>query len=408
MDILYISSACSEETLKKVSNKYMRGIPLKAPQQTFDLSVALGLSQLDNVELISLPPLPSYPKSKCIIFPKKIERLHGKFDIKYIPVINLPILKAICIFLFTLFYIFKWNKANSNEKVIILHWPYFPTMIAAYIAKFITHNQVILTIPDLPYYSATYNKNLSINDKLMILINKITPNLINKFDGYILLTEYMRKKLDIIDKPYMIMEGLIREENILIDNNLQQKYKERVIMYAGAVYERFGIKNLVEAFHNYVTEECELWIYGSGDFVTELKRYEKIDKRIKYKGIRFRDEVLEAERKSTLLVNPRPTKEEFTKYSFPSKTLEYMASGTPILSTKLAGIPKEYRDYVLWIEDESIEGLGNRINSLISNPKWLHEFGIKAQQWVKKNKNNEYQAKRILDFISSEFFSKQK
>ena len=55
------------------------------------------------------------------------------------------------------------------------------------------------------------------------------------------------------------------------------------------------------------------------------------------------------ELKATLLVNPRPTTEEFTIYSFPSKNMEYMASGTPLLTTKLPGMPEEYHQYVLAI-----------------------------------------------------------
>ena len=36
--------------------------------------------------------------------------------------------------------------------------------------------------------------------------------------------------------------------------------------------------------------------------------------------------IVKEEKKSTLLVNPRFTNEEYTKYSFPSKNMEYMAS----------------------------------------------------------------------------------
>ncbi|WP_060678264.1 glycosyltransferase [Virgibacillus halodenitrificans] len=402
MDILYISSACSEQTLKDMSNKYMRGKPLKAPQQTFDLSVAIGMSKYVNVDLISLPPVPSYPNSKCIIFPKKVERYNENVNIKYIPVINLPLVKSLCIVFFTLYKIVVWSKKCKNEKFIVLHWPYFPTMLAAYIAKYFTKNKVILTVPDLPTYSANYNGSSSFKAKLRLSVNKLKPNLINKFEGYVLLTKYMREKLDILDKPYTIMEGLIREENILQNNTLEQKYPVKVIMYAGAVYKKFGLQKLVEAFHKHVNEECELWIYGSGDFVTELNKYEKIDKRIKYMGVKFRDEILEAEKKATLLINPRPSGEDFTRYSFPSKTLEYLGSGTPLLSTKLKGIPLEYYEHLLWIEEETAEGIGEDLNFLLAKgEKWLHEKGKNGQEWVRNNKNTNTQTQKIIDLLKS-------
>ena len=51
------------------------------------------------------------------------------------------------------------------------------------------------------------------------------------------------------------------------------------------------------------------------------------------------DEIVRLQCEATLLVNPRPSDKEFCKYSFPSKTIEYMASGTPVLMTKLPGVP---------------------------------------------------------------------
>ena len=67
---------------------------------------------------------------------------------------------------------------------------------------------------------------------------------------------------------------------------------------------------------------------------------------VKYKGVAPNAVIVEEELKATLLVNPRPTGEEYTKYSFPSKNMEYMASGTPVLTTCLPGMPAEYNEYV--------------------------------------------------------------
>ena len=45
------------------------------------------------------------------------------------------------------------------------------------------------------------------------------------------------------------------------------------------------------------------------------------------------------------------------KYSFPSKNMEYMVSGTPVLTTRLPGMPMEYYPYVYFIEEESADGI---------------------------------------------------
>lgn len=71
-------------------------------------------------------------------------------------------------------------------------------------------------------------------------------------------------------------------------------------------------------------------------------------------------------KKATLLINPRPSNEEFTKYSFPSKNLEYMASGTPLLATDLPGIPAEYKRYEYIIENENIDGIANMFRYVLN------------------------------------------
>ena len=176
------------------------------------------------------------------------------------------------------------------------------------------------------------------------------------------------------------------------------------MIYAGGLYERYGLKLLVDGFIQADVENTELWLYGNGPFVESLNTYCENHPNIKYKGIRPNNEVVEAELKATLLVNPRPTQEEFTKYSFPSKNMEYMVSGTPVLTTILPGMPKEYYPYVyLFDKGETTEGYAEVLRNVLTLPnEELHEKGMKARTWVLENKNNIKQAKRIAEFICKE------
>ena len=77
--------------------------------------------------------------------------------------------------------------------------------------------------------------------------------------------------------------------------------------------------------------------------------------------------------------------------------MEYMVSGTPILTTKLPGMPKEYYDYIYLIEEESENGMRNSITKVLNLPREeLIEKGKKARDFVLKYKNNNIQAKRII------------
>jgi len=43
-----------------------------------------------------------------------------------------------------------------------------------------------------------------------------------------------------------------------------------------------------------------------------------------------------------------------------------MASGVPLLTTKLPGMPEEYNDYVYLFDDESVQGMRKTLDYLLS------------------------------------------
>jgi hypothetical protein len=119
--------------------------------------------------------------------------------------------------------------------------------------------------------------------------------------------------------------------------------------------------------------------------------------------IRLRnDRVVEEQLRATLLVNPRPTAEAFTRYSFPSKNMEYMASGSPLLTTLLPGMPKEYLRYVYVLRDEIPAGIATEIDGLLAlGSLQLHYKGQEAKEFALKRKNNVVQARRVARLIES-------
>jgi len=79
-----------------------------------------------------------------------------------------------------------------------------------------------------------------------------------------------------------------------------------------------------------------------------------------------------------------------------------MASGTPLVTTPLPGMPKEYNRFVYLFNDESVEGISSTLQTLLSKSgDELYKFGIRAKQFVVKYKNNLIQAKRILNLSES-------
>ena len=150
-------------------------------------------------------------------------------------------------------------------------------------------------------------------------------------------------------------------------------------------------------------QNCKLIIYGDSDYAEELSEISKKYDNIEYMGVRKNSEVVKAELSADLLVNPRPTAPEYTKYSFPSKNMEYMVSGTPLLTTKLPGMPEEYYPYVYLMNDETPMGISDILREIFSlTDEERRNKGISAREFVLKNKSNISQAKKIIEFLKKE------
>ncbi|MPM96303.1 hypothetical protein SDC9_143461 [bioreactor metagenome] len=200
----------------------------------------------------------------------------------------------------------------------------------------------------------------------------------------------MNKLVNIRSKPYIVVEGFA-DNNMRNRNNcieLKQVHP-KICLYAGMLNKLYGLDMLVEGFIKADIDDYVLEIFGEGPYKDELQEISKGHSNIVYRGVADNKEIISREERATLLINPRYTTAEFTKYSFPSKNMEYMASGTPIITTKLQGMPKDYYPHVFLLEDESVEGMSNLLKKVLNiSDVDLSKKGADAKKWILDNKNN--------------------
>ena len=131
-----------------------------------------------------------------------------------------------------------------------------------------------------------------------------------------------------------------------------------------------------------------------------IKDYSKKDYRIQYLGLLSRSEVISWQKKATVLVNPRHANEEYTRYSFPSKTIEYLASGTPIVMFRLGCMTEEYDSYIFYADSDTIEGLRDKLIEICNMPKDdLKKFGERARNFILTKKTPKAQCQKILNLM---------
>ncbi len=229
------------------------------------------------------------------------------------------------------------------------------------------------------------------------LFGGLSASLMKKYDKFVLLTEEMNAVVNPKNRPYMVMEGACDEPAII-----ETQQRKKIILYSGSLWrQEAGLEYFIEGFIKANLPDVELHFYGTGEFEQNLLEICKQYPNVKYMGCITNKEMVQRQAQASLLVNPRPSGAEFCKYSFPSKTFEYMVSGTPVLMTKLPGIPDEYFNYVYTIEEENPNYVADILKRIFNDDdKNKDEKGRQAREFVLKNKNYKMQANRIWEFIT--------
>ena len=397
IDIFFVSSLCSKKKYKKIF--YTRKEPIITPSQKFFQLIIDGMHSTEKVKITCMTALPVSSNTfseKEVKYEKEI--IDDRLEFNYLGFKNGKITRHLSLILNSSLFFYKWLNENKNRKVIVLTdclcWQItIPVQILCYLYKI----RKVSFVTDLPRFSDVKSKYGFIRRHISSWVNSLTELFLKYYDGYIFLTSFMREEINKNDAPYIIVESSVDGGTLCEAKPFQTtKY---IFMYAGAVCERYGIVDFAEVFEKCANKNMELWIFGNGDAVDLINQ--KNFKSVIYKGCVSLQEIVEFEKKATVLINPRPTTDLYTRFSFPSKTCEYMISGTPVLSTRLSGIPHEYNSYIFWFSDCSKIGYQKGIASVMKmTHKELYDFGRKAQKFCFVNKNNIKQGTRIVDFIS--------
>ena len=382
MHILYAVTTCSDAAYRRLFDQVAVKPAFQA--QKYHRLLLEGLAAHTQVDVIANPPVNRQVLSRGFV--RMPQEQEGGAVYHNLPAVRNPLIKALVVGFGTFFQVLF--RADRDGAVVVDGLNRV-TALAALAAARLRRRPCIGIVTDLPEMLS--GSGMSI---------RLSQFVIRHCTGYVFLTQTMNDRLNPDGKPYVILEGHADISMGQVSPSLEEKHKPRVCLYAGGVSRDYGLAELVEGFRLANLPDTQLHIYGPGDYVPELEQIARQDSRIVYGGMLLSSQVVQREREATLLVNPRPTGEEFVKYSFPSKTMEYMASGTPVLTTDLPGMPPEYHDYVYRIFREDAPGIAQALTQVLCHSdQELLEKGQAARDFVLREKNNVTQAKKILDLL---------
>ena len=396
MHIIFISATCARVDAEALCKK--RKYPLLDSSQKFFEMFLSGLAQQPDVtvECITLRPISRGTYPGFYIPGERIER--NSVTYHYVPVWNFPVLKSVMAMpaiSAKLRSLLRQHAANDVRVICD------PLMLEGLLPAVSAANRygVMTTgfLTDMPEYADECDEHGFLKKLLYRVYNRQASRCMEKLDRHIVLTEAMSCVAG--KKPWLLLDCIVDET--MLQGLTPENHGDGLphVLYAGKLHQEFGLDVLSQAIP-LVRHPCVFDIYGDGNFVGELSKLADSRENVRLHGIVPLRHVLEAELGASVLINPRTSEGEFTKYSFPSKTAEYMLAGVSVVMFRLPGISETYEDYICFAQEETPESFAEKLDELLSlSDECRRQRGAAAKQYVTANKNNCFQAGRVLDFL---------
>ena len=348
-----------------------------APNQ-YQKGFLSGLSE--PVQILTTLSVGSFPKlNNRLIFKREIKQTpEGR--IHYLPFLNFYLIRD---------WMFQKGLYRELDRIIraqkhttmyvySLHMPFLKN-IQKLKKKYGDRLHCCLIIPDLVGKYGLVRRGLKgIRDRLQA---DKKMRLANCADSFVFLTEAMKDLFD--PKPYTVMEGFLPTSQFDYSNTRVPKS----VLYTGSLNRAYGFGTLLDAFMSIPDPDAQLWICGVGDMEEAVKHAAKKDPRIQFKGFLPKKEVSALQTQCDVLVNPRTDEGEYTKYSFPSKTMEYLLSGSKVVMYRLPGIGDAYYRFIRTVDEPGAEAMAKALQDAWADEDFYLSQSQKQVDWIKQEKD---------------------
>lgn len=270
----------------------------------------------------------------------------------------------------------RLKKEISDKNIAICYNIVYPWLNLPLLAKKKGVKSVVVL--------ADFSEEESYRSLLRKIYVKLQRRCMRRFDVVVGLSENIKFQLRPKQRFIKMEGGIEREIFDYFSYKPMDCLKPVEVLYSGLLSRVTGVDLLLEAFAAAESEKLRLTITGKGDLEGLVREYAKKDGRIQYCGHLTYQEYLMRLQKADVLINPRNMNLPENKNNFPSKIMDYLASGKIILSTRFPGW-ESFKKNITFIDadichmTEALDGLEAKVQlyneeDYIRNRKKAREF----------------------------------
>lgn len=336
MNVVFVGSLLPPSLLREYPAASVAG-----NNYQFGLVEQLCLSH--NVQALTIPPIRSAKLSRVafllfarslISVPRSV-RVSATLSVDLLPFVNVFVVKPFSIALVTLGSVLRAllrTSRDAQQCVVVynsISYIYAPALLAARI----TRTPLCAIIADVPLKS--HRRQI-----LRRLENYAELRLARSGEMLVALTQGLAADFANA-RPTIVIDGAVSlhpgHELPGNETNVAEAGRTSTldVVFTGSLNEASGIELVLSAFELVADRRIHLHIYGAGPQLDAVRNHRLFGHTIFYNGVVSNQAVRTIQTKATLLVSPRVPDGFLTRYTFPSKVLEYLSSGSPVLSNAL-------------------------------------------------------------------------
>ncbi|MBX3119935.1 MAG: glycosyltransferase [Fimbriimonadaceae bacterium] len=348
-------------------------------------------------EVCSYRPMPSFPRSKKLFYLGGKDILSDGTQVRFLAFLNLGALKIITLGLSSCLQVIRWGLRNraSKRRVVIAYNLTAPPAWPIFWACRLVGCEFVPFIGDI-YVPGEVVKDTWLRRREFAGQRRIIP----KVDGLLVANQAIIEDFA-QGRDALLIEGGVPSAFVQRFASRHKQDEDHFnIVFAGQLSELNGIPLIIEAMKRLQGDRYRLSIAGGGEYADAVKKAAEADPRITYHGLIPHHEVLALYAKADLLLSLRRTHYQTHRYVFPSKVVECLATGCPLLTTDTGHAREEFGSFVILLEDETPEAVADKIEEIATwSPDKRAKLGKAAQAYVKANRSWESNVKRLKDYL---------
>jgi len=296
--------------------------------------------------------------------------------------------------------LWKWQVKKSKNILYVYNGITLENIIFILFARIIGYKLVVEYVEDFRHFAGDLSTGLAIKNKTNVFFERFLPFTAK---GIVVISTYLFQKFKKYQKTIPVIHIPISSYisgNAIQNNTFNSPIR---IVYSGSFGAKDGLDTLIVAFNEFSKKypNCQLVLSGKSKDHDLIQKYCENPK-VQYIGYVPDGEFDSFLAQADILCMTR-NKMQFANAGFPFKLGEYLATGKPVIASKVSDIELyiENMHDALLVNPEQPEQIVDALMFLVHNPDKAFEIGNNGQKKCIEHFNPSVNSKKLNEFLLS-------